>query len=384
MNEPVNGFDLLDQLRKDTGKQTHSFEKLGNFIGLKARERGIPVGGEFELTPLCNLSCKMCYVHLEESQLDGCSILSVETWKSLMHQAWEAGMISAVLTGGECLTYPGFDELYLYLHSLGCQVSVLTNGLLLTEKRIDFFRKHMPESIQVTLYGWNNDVYEKVTGKPAFSTVKENFIHASNAGLPIYFGITPNKYMGEDLLETIRVAKALSKVTYLNSGLNSPREETGRSENRDNIDTSLYIRALRYRNELNGRKNIEIPEENLPPCGGPSHETNKCGLVCGGGRSSFAIDWKGVMMPCINFQMIQAYPLVEGFSTAWRKVNQASNQWPRVPECEGCAYNIVCNYCVLNMLQYAEPGKVPTALCEQTKEMVRNGVLLLPECARNE
>ena len=383
MNEPLNGFDLLDQLRKSTGKQNHGFEKIGKLIVHKAREKGIPVAGIFELTPLCNLSCKMCYVHLSANQLNGHPILTVETWKSLMHQAWEAGMISATLTGGECLTYPGFDELYLYLHSLGCQVSVLTNGLLLTEERIQFFKKHMPESIHVTLYGWNNEVYEKVTGKQAFTTVTKNFKRASEAELPIYFSITPNKYLGEDLLKTIQVAKTLSKTIYMSSGLNTPREETGRSEQHDDVDTDLYIRALRYRNELNGHQNIEIPKESLPPCGGPSHETNKCGLICGGGRSSFVIDWKGVMMPCPGFQMIQAYPLEESFPAAWSKVNQESNHWPRVPECEGCAYNSVCNNCALKMFRYAEPGKVPTALCERTKELVRNGVLLLPECDKS-
>lgn len=384
MNEPVNGFDLLDQLRKDTGKQTHSFDKLEKFIGFKAREKGIPVAGLFELTPLCNLNCRMCYVHLDSDHLNGQTILSVETWKNLMHQAWEAGMISATLTGGECLTYPGFDELYLYLHSLGCQVSVLTNGLLLTEERINFFKKHIPESIQVTLYGWNNDTYEKVTGKRAFTTVTENFKHALEAELPIYFSITPNKYIGKDLLETIRVAKTLSKTIYMNSSLSTPREETGRSGQHDDVDLDLYIRALRYRNELNGRKSIEIPKEKLPLCGGTSHETCETGLLCGGGRSLFAIDWKGSMMPCLGFQMIQAYPLEEGFSVAWKKINQESNHWPRVPECEGCAYNSVCNNCVLNMLQYAEPGKVPTALCERTKELARNGVLSLPECEKSE
>lgn len=50
-------------------------------------------------------------------------------------------MIGATLSGGECLTYPGFKELFLYLHSLGCEVSVFINGILLDQEWVDFFRQ---------------------------------------------------------------------------------------------------------------------------------------------------------------------------------------------------------------------------------------------------
>ena len=78
--------------------------------------------------------------------------------------------------------------------------------------------------------------------------------------------------------------------------------------------------------------------------------------------------------------MIRSYPLKDGFATAWSRINQEVNNWPRVPECMGCAYEDVCNHCAARTLRYAEPGKVPTGLCEQTREMVRNGALYIPEC----
>ena len=109
-------------------------------LDFRAREKGIPISGKFELTPLCNFNCKMCYVHLNADQLSQ-SVLPVETWKDLIHQAWNAGMINARLTGGECLAYPGFEELFLYLHSLGCTVNVLTNGFLLDENCIENSRR---------------------------------------------------------------------------------------------------------------------------------------------------------------------------------------------------------------------------------------------------
>ena len=142
MREPSSGLEFLKELRRMNGKPVQSYKALSEHLDRKAREKGVPIFGEFELTPLCNFSCRMCYVHLEADQLAGREIMPVDKWKDLMHQAWEAGMMHVTLTGGECLTYPGFDELFLYLHSLGCDVTILTNGLLLDEQRIGFFREN--------------------------------------------------------------------------------------------------------------------------------------------------------------------------------------------------------------------------------------------------
>lgn len=379
MPEPGNAFELLDLLKKKNGKQQQGFSEVTNYIGFKAREKGIPVSGQFELTPLCNFSCRMCYVHLNPEQLSQ-SVLPADTWKDLMHQAWEAGMLSATLTGGECLAYPRFEELFLYLHGLGCQVAVLTNGFLMDEHRIQFFEEHKPSKIQITLYGWNDDVYERVTGKRAFSTVAENIKRVVDAKLPLSVNITPSVFLGEDLFETIRMAKELCSNVTINSCLFDPREETGRSEQRDNPETEMYIRAYKYYDMLNGKEIKGIEPEKLPPCGGTNHETSQKGLRCGGGRSGFVINWKGILVPCNRMEIMHGDALQDGFAAAWAKVNQEANNWPRVPECEGCAYDGVCSNCAANMLRFADPGKMPTGLCEQTKEYVKHGVRHIRDC----
>ena len=376
----MNGFEYIEDLRKQNGKQVQHFRTFSRYLEVKAREKGVPLSGQFELTPLCNFSCKMCYVHLDADQLSGRKVLSTDTWKGLMRQAWEAGMLHASLTGGECLTYPGFDELFLYLQSLGCKISVLTNGYLLDDRRIAFFRQHKPAAIQVTLYGWNNDVYERVTGKPAFDTVTGNIRKAMDAGLNVDLTVTPNRYLGEDVLETVRLGKRLDKALVVNTSLFAPREETGRSRQEDSIDADQYIRIYRLMNELAGRETTGIDPDRLPPVGGPSHECTKCGLQCGGGRSAFVIDWKGAMMPCNRLNVVHADPIREGFKEAWAKINREAENWPRVPECEGCAYRSVCNICAGSMLRYAEPGRQPTELCETVRYYIRHGVMEMPEC----
>ena len=379
MQKP-NALQYLKELREENGKRIWSYKSFARYLDSRAREKGVPLTGQFELTPLCNFSCRMCYVHLNADQLDGREILPVETWKDLMRQAWEAGMIHVTLSGGECLAYPGFDELYLYLQDLGCDITVLTNAYLLDARRLDFFRKHRPALIQITLYGWNDDVYERVTGVRGFSRVSENIRSAIEAGFNVRLVITPNRYLGEDVLETIRVARSMTPKVIINSTIFAPREETGRAGQKDDPDADLYVRIFRLANELDGIETKEIDPDSLPPVGGPCHECEQRGLGCGGARSGFVTDWRGSLMPCNSLDIIRADPLRDGFKKAWDTIHREVLNWPRVAECDGCAYSGVCHHCAGIMRLYAEPGEQPVAMCEQIRYLVEHGVMQIPEC----
>ena len=85
----------------------------GDFSKQAAKNR-IPIHGHFELTPRCNFSCKMCYIHLDPQQMSRNEI-SLSDWIHIIDKAIDAGMVFASLSGGECFIVPYFDELYLYL-----------------------------------------------------------------------------------------------------------------------------------------------------------------------------------------------------------------------------------------------------------------------------
>ena len=379
MNEPGNGYEYLAALQNQGKKGSPNFGDLSEYLEGKARTKGIPIHGQFELTPLCNLDCKMCYVHLTSQQLQGSPLLTTAQWKDLMLQAFKGGMFQSTLTGGECLTYPGFEELYLYLQSLGCQVDVLTNAVWLDEEKIRFFKAHPPSLIQITLYGANEDAYERVTGKRVFHQVYDHIQLVKEARLPLSITVTPNPFLGEDVFDTIRTARSLTDQLLINTSLFVPRDEPWRMKGEKDLDVDFYVRIQRFYHELEGFRNQQVPEDELPAPGGPHHACDVCGLECGGGRSGFVITWKGEMCPCNRLE-IRSYPLRDGFSKAWQIVNQAAENWPRVPECLECPYEQVCDKCAARMAQYAAPGHQPTALCRQTRYMVSQGIKPLSHC----
>ncbi len=378
MSEAQSGYAFLKELHDKNHRKDQTFDDFSDYLEKKAREQGVPLNGQFELTPLCNFDCGMCYVHMTREQMQGHSPLTAEQWKGLMHEAWEQGMLRVTLTGGECLAYPGFKDLYLYLHSLGCEVAVMTNGSLLDERWVRFFQAHRPADIFITLYGSSEEVYERTTGRRAFENVVRGIRMIQETGIRLSLTVTPNEALGEDVFETIRLAKRLCPDIRVNPWLSAPREETGRAASVKELDEDFYVRIFRLKNELEGVKIAPCPAE-LPKPGGPQRGVER-GLLCGGGRSGFTINWQGVMSPCCDMSVIRSYPLRDGFAQAWRQINQAAEAWPRAAECEGCAYQQVCEKCAATVMHFAEPGTRPTALCERTIRFVRQGVAASPVC----
>lgn len=368
---PEKLSQLIAQLNARGVNDYRRYEAVRKFLNFKARDKGVPISGAFELTPLCNLDCKMCYVHLNKTQMQGAQLLTVEQWKQIMQQAIDEGMMYARLTGGECLTYAGFRELYLFLRDRGVETVILTNGLLLDEDITAFLRNNPPAAIQVSLYGAGEDTYEQVTGKRTFSLVMENLRRIKAAKIPLTIAVTPSEYM-TDAEQILRLLCEEDLPFNINASILPPRPETGRVLADANQDT--YISMLKLRSHLKGKELIvEGDPESLPDPGGKQGNP-VFGVTCGAGRSGFAIDWQGNMRPCNNFPCEGENVLSLGFNEAWRRTNHTAAHYPLPTECEGCAYHGLCMHCVAAHAAGAKPGHANPAVCAMGRRMVTEGL----------
>ena len=375
MKEANSIIELIGILRQNNIPEEEYKNYYNRFLENKARRLYIPIQGSFELTPFCNLDCKMCYVHLTKSQFNRNLLLTVQEWKELMGQAHKAGMLKATLTGGECLTYSGFDELYLYLYDMGIRPAVLSNGVLIDDDRIQFFKKYPPKVIQISLYGSSDEAYERVTGHRVFNTVYKNLIALKESGIRVRLSITPSTFMKTDFYELIKVAKDLKLPTYINSKLIAPRENTGRTLIELSIDDYIDIyRAyaeVYLESELIPIDSKELPEANT--CG-----KERLGLLCGGGRSGFVIQSDGNMSPCPSLAFIKTQPLEVGFTKAWNELYAIVNKFPIPGECDGCAYQAYCLSCPAIHYNEHNVGHCNPLVCERTKRFVQEGIIKMP------
>ena len=290
---------------------------------------------------------------------------------SLIRQAVDAGMLEATLTGGECLLYPEFDQVYLYLQSLGIRVSLLTNGVLLDEERMKFLTLHRPKGIQITLYGDSDDVYQRVTGMRQFNAVMQAIERVKSAKIPLSIAITPNRYLEDGGERLLRFVHSLGVPFSVNTVLFPPREETGRTQD-DDISVDAYIRLQVLRRMLQGVSVIPIDECELPL---PSHKgLSKRGLLCNGGSNSFCVNWQGEMMPCASLNDIKAEPLKDGFMLAWQKIRGLVNSYPLPEECGECCYRSVCPSCVAAHKLGGEIGHASPQMCIRARKIVAAGL----------
>ena len=87
---------------------------IENQLYKKAEKNKIPLSGTFELSPVCNFNCKMCYIRMsaEEMKKHQDEAMTLEKWKEIADQAKKAGMLYLLLTGGEPFLWPDFWELF--------------------------------------------------------------------------------------------------------------------------------------------------------------------------------------------------------------------------------------------------------------------------------
>ena len=126
---------------------------LSDHLYSKAAFRRIPLSGTFELSPLCNFACRMCYVRKTAAEVRAHHrpMLDYDDWLRIAREAKEQGMLFLLLTGGEPLLWPRFWELYDQLVDMGMLVAINTNGSLIDEAAIARFRQRPPRRVNITL-----------------------------------------------------------------------------------------------------------------------------------------------------------------------------------------------------------------------------------------
>lgn len=292
-----------------------------------------------------------------------------------MDQACDAGMLFAILSGGECLLYPHFREIYDHLADRGVLVSVLTNGTLLDEEYVEWFSLRTPERIQISVYGSTPEAYRRVTGNAsAFHCVDRAIDLLKQKKIPYELAITVSKNLVDDFESLLRYC--ISKEPYkchVNTCPFDTRPETDRKFDAyaPSLDqqVAVFKTQMRVRNE--NMKGI-LPEKEDKPRQNPTQ--SETGVPCIAGQSSFAITWEGKMIPCSVFDYGGTFPLNTGFDAAWKELHQACLAYRNPIECQDCAYYSACRYCSAGHYLRMGEGHADPAVCLEAKRMVAEGI----------
>ena len=353
---------------------------LSRYLHSKGTRLGLPISGTFELTPRCNFNCKMCYVHLsEEEQRRRGNELSADEWLAIAEKARDAGMVFLLLTGGEPLVRQDFRRLLVELKKMGLMVSINTNGSLINEDWLEFFKSEPPSRFNITLYGAGNEAYERLCGRPAFDRVINNIRALKEIGADVKLNVSLTQYNAAGMAKIYEIAEELETpmqlATYMFPPLRRSNDFIGKNDRftaKEAAHYSVEWDKLRFDSEQFEkraeaiRKGLCIPAEDA--CDGTPGE----GVMCRAGRSSFWINWQGMMTPC-GMMTEPAVSVPElGFDEAWAQTKSATAAIRLPSECVSCKYKNSCHACAAMCV--TETGKFdgrPDYVCEMTRESVR-------------
>jgi len=342
------------------------------------REKRVPFSVSFELTPCCNLACKMCYVRLsKEEQLKRGTLLSAKQWLDLAEQAQNMGTYAIELTGGEAMLRPDFKDILRGISQMGICVDILSNGTLINDEMINFLLKYPPKNIQITLYGYSEEQYQTVCGNgSAFGRVMKNIEKLLEAHLPVSLATTMIESSNDDYLAIHRFAKEKGLRHIVGAYLHQPRENKSKDINEVRIDSLEYFKLENRLREIDDRPLLK-------PCGAARIENDKIniierGFLCGGGRNSYHINWRGEMQTCPAFDVLRSYPLSCSLEKAWNDLVEQVDQVKALVECQTCEYRFECTTCAsIHYGDTREFGKVSPNICLKKKIKNRSDHLII-------
>ncbi len=301
---------------------------LTEYMYRKATQRRIPLGGTFELTPLCNMNCRMCYIRLsKEEQEKQHALFPAEKWIQLGKDAAERGMLYLLITGGEPFSRPDLEDILTELHRIGLVISVNTNGTLIDERVISWLKNTPPARLNVTLYGASDETYGRLCRLPdGFTRVRKSIEKLREAGLSVKLNCSLTPYNVCDLEAMVNYAKdqklILETTAYMFPPMRKSKDLVGTND-RFAPKEAAYVTALAERLQYGDEKYLERMKTRSFAL--PSDIDETCleqgeGIRCRAGKSSFWVTWDGRMLPCgmvISENAPEVFSI--GFSDAWVK-----------------------------------------------------------------
>ena len=344
----------------------------------------IPLSGTFELSPVCNFACRMCYVRKTKKEVAQSprGILTLEDWRRIAREALDEGLLYLLLTGGEPLLWPDFWTLYDELIDMGFIISINTNGSLIDEEAVARFVRRPPQKICVTLYGAGDETYRRLCGvNGVFTKVDRAIRSLMDAGITVKLNcsLTPENVRDLDWIIDYAEARGttLAVATYMFPPV---RRDPGMVGENERFTPEEAVRSMmHYVRRDRGEKAYRYYLERIvsgyvdPPgldegCVDPIDGR----IRCRAGKASFWITWDGWMTPCGMMPEPRTDLKTQCFSDGWKDLTGRSGALRLSGLCDQCPNRNICHPCAA--MAYAETGTasgIPTYLCESTKEMCR-------------
>jgi len=200
-----------DEIRKRgllKKEKPYVYEKIMKFPEKVKRGESIAIL-QFQYDYTCNFRCEHCCI-TKLRRKKGERYFTIDDVKELSRQADEMGLAHIVITGGEPLVFPDFDDVVKAIDPQKFYITSDTNGWFLDEKRAKHIKSIGVDKIQLSLDSLSATEHDKFRRKPGSHERAIRAIDASlEAGLNIILAtvVTKQRVRSEEFVEFLEFAK---------------------------------------------------------------------------------------------------------------------------------------------------------------------------------
>ena len=346
--------------------------RITEYLYRKAAAAGVALSGSFELTPVCNMDCKMCYVRLSRQEQESRGpLLDARQWLELAQQAKDAGMLYLLLTGGEPFMHPEIRQILEGLHRMGLLVSMNSNGTMIREDTVAWLKNCAPVRINLSIYGASDETYDRLCGNPkGFTQLKAAIDLLQQAGISIKLNCSLTPENKGDLAAMVDFANQrhlpIQVAAYMFPPVRKDPALTGVNQRFTPQEAAYYTAYGEYLTM--GKDRFLQSLADYPQPADPEEQCSDLGdgIRCRAGRCSFWVTWQGKLMACGMFPETNSISLLQTpFDKAWEAVKDYIQSIRLPAGCAGCAAKDHCRACAAVVL--TESGcfdKVPAYRCQ--------------------
>lgn len=376
-----------------------SWKEVNRLIYDNAKKMEIPVTASFELTARCNFHCKMCYLcRFPEDKEATKQELTATQWIRLGEEARDAGVFFVTITGGEIFLRKDFKQIYEAFANMGFNITLHTNGSMITDEVAQWLGKIPPAKVSITVYGASPETYEEITGHRdgfertlrGIKALVDNRIHTEIKTTVV----KTNQNEFDKMMQLAdKLGIELGVVNYV-----GPRRDdvcTDPLANRlDPKETAIYEKKFQdykyniYLNKMKGKaeihssdrkdiKNIEqntehTTEHNIDTISEPDNNAFKCSA----GKYACWFTWNGKMTACGLLPNPALNVLDKPIKELWSELKAKCNEIPKCQDCKDCEVIEYCMACPARL--YSETGsfsKKAAYLCETAQSRIDLNVI---------
>lgn len=333
-------------------------EKANRF----ALDHRVPLYGHIDVTYRCNLRCIHCYAGCERQDVAEITEESTaSTIVEILTEAADLGCLRLLISGGEPLCRPDFEEIYRSAKELGLLVTVFTNGTLVTDRLIKMFREFPPFFVEVSIYGATPETYEGVTGVPGSYEACMAGVERLRTG-EVRMGL--KTVMLQRNIHELAAIEGLAKRLDLFFRIDPvirPKLNGDKDTIEQRIDPNAAV-AVEFADDWRAEQMIR------------SYNTGRSSkrqtpYQCDVGVTKFHVDPEGMVRPCIMERKIAHSAVEMGFKEAWRStcddIAQLADVFSPDSPCEECSDKPLCVYCPgMFYLENGSYSRPPSYICE--------------------